>query len=60
MTNAGQAAHAGGFAGAGAEQTVRTEVIIKAENLPQGMSVDAPSSQDDKVSVKRGYAMPGA
>lgn len=60
ISKAGQAAHAGSLAGVGAEQTVRTEVIIKAENLPRGMSVEAPSRQADRTNIKLGYAMAGA
>ncbi len=52
---------AGGAASpaAAGEQTVRTEVVIKGENLPAGMAVSAPRSQADRTSMDLGYSMAG-
>ena len=42
------------------EQTVKTEVVIKAENLPPGMAVTTPKSEADRTKLDLGYAMQGA
>ena len=50
----------GGLSGGKAPETkVKTEVVIKAENLPPGMEVTAPKQQADKTSINCGYAMQG-
>lgn len=46
--------------GGQAEQKVTTEVVIKGENLPPGMTVAAPASQADRTNIDLGYSMAGA
>jgi hypothetical protein len=48
---------ASGAAGGAGDQTVRTEVVIRGENLPPGMAVAAPRSQADRTEMDLGYAM---
>lgn len=40
-------------------QTVRTEVHIKADNLPPGMAVSTPKGEADRTDVDLGYSRAG-